>query len=346
MSGSITPTGNGFIEWVASGGSADSATTDGSAYALAATTIPLANAGTGSFSAGKRIKFNGDDNYYTLKYGVSDVSGSGLATSATTDATGYAIGLSSVTLAAAGTGAALKGNVITFAGDATQYTITSGLNSVAVGGSITFTPALVQAIPAATTAITCYNALTLVIGLRSVITAGVLKKIYSGGELKRANQISQAITATGAFTSAVSNDTGLPWFKTGQIAQFEMDKGYSALSVKSDNIKNRSKASSGVSQTRMIHEGEMYRLSIEGIEDIRANGNASDFESILSMLEAFDAGILLAWFPDFAARPTEFYYCTLESRSDMKREGKLNYHSVDLTLMVETGETVSIPSFG
>jgi len=129
MSGSMTPAGNGMIEWVAVGGSADSATTDGTAYARGTLQVILASAGTGSFRAGKRVKFNGDDNYYTLKYSVNDVSGAGLAASSTTDAAGYAIGANVVNTAAAGSGALLQGNVVNFAGDATDYTITSaGIN--------------------------------------------------------------------------------------------------------------------------------------------------------------------------------------------------------------------------
>lgn len=76
-----------------------------------------------------------------------------MATSATTDATGYAIGLSTVALAAAGTGAIAIGDVLSFAGQATLYTATTAVASVAAGGTVSFTPALVSTIPAALTAI-------------------------------------------------------------------------------------------------------------------------------------------------------------------------------------------------
>lgn len=346
MSGSLTPVGTGLIEWIAVGGSADGATTDTTGYALGASTIFLANTGSGSFRAGKRIKFNGDDNYYTLKYSVADVSGSGLATSSTTDATGFAIGVSVVNIAAAGSGAILEGNIVNFAGDSTDYTVTAGINDVSAGGTITITPALVQAIPASTTAITCRNALTLSIGLRQIITAGVTKRIYSGGELKRAGQTNQPVSSTGVFSSAVADDTSLAWFKAGQVAQFELDQGYSALKIKNDDIINRSVASSGQSQTRVIRQGELYEVSLKFISDIRTAGTVSDLESIVSMFEAFDSGALLAWFPDYAARPTEFYWCTLENRSDPKRESTLHWHHIDFTLRVESGTAVTIPSFG
>lgn len=346
MSGSLTPIGTGLIEWVAVGGSADGATTDTAGYALNDKTIFLANAGSGSITAGQRIKLNGDDNYYTMKYSVADVSGAGLATSSTTDATGYAIGAVSVALNAVGSGACLAGNIVNFAGDATNYTVTEGVSDVLLGGTITFTPALVSAIAAATTAVTCRNALTFPIGLRQVVTAGVTKRIYTGGELKRAGQTNLPISSTGVFSSLTPDDTTLAWFKEGQIAQLELNQSYSKLNVKMDDIINRSIASSGISQTTVIRQGELYDLGIKFIDDVRGQGAASDLESILSMFEGFDTGVLMAWFPDYAARPTEFYYCTLEKRGNPVRSGQLNWHGIDFTLRVETGTSVTVPTFG
>jgi hypothetical protein len=78
----------------------------------------------------------------------------GTASGATTDATGYAIGLKTVTLASAGTGTILVGDVITFAGQTQTYVITSGDADVSGGGTISFEPGLKVAIPAGATAIT------------------------------------------------------------------------------------------------------------------------------------------------------------------------------------------------
>jgi len=78
----------------------------------------------------------------------------GTASGSTTDATGYAIGLKTVTLAVAGTGSILVGDVISFNGVAGQYVITSGDADVSGGGTISFEPGLEQAIPAGATAIT------------------------------------------------------------------------------------------------------------------------------------------------------------------------------------------------
>jgi hypothetical protein len=61
----------------------------------------------------------------------------GDAANATTDDAGYAIGATVITLASAGTGAILAGDVITFAGDARQYVVTIGDGDVSGGGTIT-----------------------------------------------------------------------------------------------------------------------------------------------------------------------------------------------------------------
>jgi hypothetical protein len=79
----------------------------------------------------------------------------GTAAGATTNAAGYAVGATVITLASAGTGTILAGDVITFAGDTNQYVVSSGDASSADGGTITLAlPGLLTAIPAAATAIT------------------------------------------------------------------------------------------------------------------------------------------------------------------------------------------------
>jgi hypothetical protein len=81
----------------------------------------------------------------------------GDAASATTDAAGYAVGDTVITLASAGTGAILAGDVITFAGDDNKYLVTSGDGDVSGGGTITIAePGLKVAISGAT-AITVGN---------------------------------------------------------------------------------------------------------------------------------------------------------------------------------------------
>lgn len=79
----------------------------------------------------------------------------GTAASATTNTAGYAIGATTITLASAGTGTIVAGDVITFAGDTFQYVVASGDTDVSNGGTITLAaPGLRQAIAASATAIT------------------------------------------------------------------------------------------------------------------------------------------------------------------------------------------------
>lgn len=79
----------------------------------------------------------------------------GTGTSATTDNAGYAIGATTITLASAGTGTIVAGDVITFAGDANQYVVSTGDTNVANGGTIVLAaPGLRKAIAASTTNIT------------------------------------------------------------------------------------------------------------------------------------------------------------------------------------------------
>lgn len=78
----------------------------------------------------------------------------GTASGATTDSTGYAIGLKTFALASAGTGTILVGDIFTIAGDAQTYTVTSGDADVSGGGSVSFEPGLQVAIEASAHALT------------------------------------------------------------------------------------------------------------------------------------------------------------------------------------------------
>lgn len=85
----------------------------------------------------------------------------GSAASATTNTAGYAVGATAITLASAGTGGVLAGDIITFAGDASKYVVAAGDADVSNGGVITLAaPGLRKAVPAAATAITVVSAST------------------------------------------------------------------------------------------------------------------------------------------------------------------------------------------
>lgn len=81
----------------------------------------------------------------------------GTGASATTDNAGYAIGATTLTLASAGTGAILAGDVLTFAGDTNKYVVVTGDADVSGGGTIVIAaPGLRVAMSAATKAITVF----------------------------------------------------------------------------------------------------------------------------------------------------------------------------------------------
>lgn len=78
----------------------------------------------------------------------------GDAAGATTDATGYAVGIKTVTLASAGTGEILVGDVFTFANHTQTYAVVTGDADVSGGGTVVFEPGLVTALPTSAQAIT------------------------------------------------------------------------------------------------------------------------------------------------------------------------------------------------
>lgn len=83
----------------------------------------------------------------------TSVAGTGAA--ATTNAAGYAVGATTITLASAGTGTAVIGDTVTFAGDTNKYVLAGGDTDVSNGGTLVLAaPGLRKAIPAAATAIT------------------------------------------------------------------------------------------------------------------------------------------------------------------------------------------------
>lgn len=84
---------------------------------------------------------------------VSHTAGTGA--SATTNTAGYAVGATTITLASAGTGTIVAGDVITFAGDTNKYVVVTGDADVSNGGTVVIAaPGLRVAIPASATAIT------------------------------------------------------------------------------------------------------------------------------------------------------------------------------------------------
>lgn len=110
----------------------------------------------------------------------------GTAAGSTTNAAGYAVGATTITLASAGTGTILAGDVITFAGDTNQYVVVTGDTDVSNGGSITIAaPGLRQAIPAAATNITVVNggARNMVFARSAIALATRAPALPEGGDM-------------------------------------------------------------------------------------------------------------------------------------------------------------------
>lgn len=110
----------------------------------------------------------------------------GTGASATTNTAGYAVGATVITLAVAGTGTILAGDVITFAGDTEQYVVLSGDANVADAGTITLAaPGLRKAIAASATAITVVATSTRSMGFHrsAIVLAARLPALPSGGDL-------------------------------------------------------------------------------------------------------------------------------------------------------------------
>jgi len=112
-------------------------------------------------------------------------STAGTGASATTDNAGYAVGATTLTLASAGTGTIVAGDVITFAGDTNKYVVVSGDADVSGGGTITIAaPGLRVAMSAATKAITVIAAAArnLFYSRNALILAARLPAMPEGGD--------------------------------------------------------------------------------------------------------------------------------------------------------------------
>ena len=130
------------------------------------TVVPLIESGSVVDVGGALYKFGGDEAISTTDPYTSSVvadgdiyivlqKSMGTASGAITDATGYAIGSTTFTLASAGTGTIIVGDRIKFTGDDISYVITSGDTDISDGGSITIaSPGIYTAITTSATAIT------------------------------------------------------------------------------------------------------------------------------------------------------------------------------------------------
>lgn len=111
----------------------------------------------------------------------------GTAASATTNNAGYAVGATVLTLASAGTGAIVAGDVVTFVGDTNKYVVASSTaTDVSAGGTITLAaPGLQVAMSAATKAITvvAISSRNVFFSRNALVLAARLPALPDGGDL-------------------------------------------------------------------------------------------------------------------------------------------------------------------
>ena len=109
---------------------------------------------------------------------------SGTGASATTNAAGYAVGATAITLAAVGTGTVLAGDIVTFAGDPNKYGVATGTGAVSGGVINLVAPGLMLALPAAATAMTVLAASTrnMFFARNAIALATRLPALPKGGD--------------------------------------------------------------------------------------------------------------------------------------------------------------------
>lgn len=110
----------------------------------------------------------------------------GTASGSTTNNAGYALGVTSITLASAGTGTIVAGDVVTFAGDTNKYVVVSGSADVSAGGTLVIgAPGLQVAMSAATKAITvvAQSSRNMFFSRNALILAARLPALPDGGDL-------------------------------------------------------------------------------------------------------------------------------------------------------------------
>jgi hypothetical protein len=111
---------------------------------------------------------------------------SGTGASGTTNTAGYAVGATTITMASAGTGTVLAGDVITFAGDTNKYVVVTGDADISNGGTLVLAaPGLRQAIPASATAFTvvAISARNMAFARTAIVLAARLPALPDGGDV-------------------------------------------------------------------------------------------------------------------------------------------------------------------
>ena len=155
----------------------------------------------------------------------------GTGASATTNNAGYAVGATTITLASAGTGTILAGDVISFAGDANKYLVVTGDADVSGGGTVVLAaPGLMKAIPASATNITVEGSSVrnMIFHRNAIVLATRLPARPEEGDLAE-----DVMTFTDP-RSGLSFEVAL--YKQYRQAQYEISIAWGVKAVKTEHI--------------------------------------------------------------------------------------------------------------
>lgn len=202
------------------------------------------NTGAGANLRGKQADVNRAGTDVLLRQGVLlDIHGfavresaqikthtKGTGASATTNTAGYAVGATSITLAAAGTGTIVAGDSITFAGDSNQYVVVTGAGAVSGATIVIAAPGLRQAIPASATnvTVTASGPRNMAFARSAIVLATRAPALPDGGD--------SAIDRT-LITDPVSGMTfELAMYAQYRQMQYEISAAWGVKTIKTENL--------------------------------------------------------------------------------------------------------------
>ena len=170
-------------------------------------------------------------NFQLRESGQVKTSTAGTGASATTNTAGYAIGATVITLASAGTGTIVAGDVITFAGDTNQYVVASGDADVSNGGTITLAaPGLRKALAASAIAITVVAAAARNMGFArsALVLATRVPALPDGGD--------SALDRTLVTDPRSGMTFELAMYAQYRQMQYELSAAWGAKVVKTEHV--------------------------------------------------------------------------------------------------------------
>lgn len=158
-------------------------------------------------------------------------STAGTGASATTNNAGYAIGATTITLASAGTGTIVAGDVVAFAGDTNKYVVLTGDTDVSNGGTIVLAaPGLRKAIAASATNITVVAAAARNMGFARSAIALATRAPALPSEGDSANDRTMLTDPVSGLTFEVS------MYKQYRQVQYEVALAWGVKAVKPEHI--------------------------------------------------------------------------------------------------------------